>query len=95
MQRKVAVTVTRKKRIILVPKKANAIAEKPEIAATCFDVLVPASPFLTEGRIERINAGKYEGQEISGALALITKKDRVLELGLSGRSLPKIHNPPR
>lgn len=59
----------------------NPITADPEIAATCLGVQVPASPFLNETRIDRINSGKYEGQEIAGALALINAQDRVLELG--------------
>lgn len=61
--------------------KSNVATLKPEVAASYLDVQVPASPFLNESRIERINAGKYEGQEIDGALALVTSTDRVLELG--------------
>jgi FkbM family methyltransferase len=53
----------------------------PAIAATCHGVAVPASPFLTPKRIERINAARYEGEEIAGALALVRPGDRVLELG--------------
>lgn len=60
---------------------SNPAATKPEVAATCLGIQVPPSPFLTETRIERINAGKYEEQEINGARALVTAKDRVLELG--------------
>lgn len=59
----------------------NSVASQPEIAAAYLDVQVPASPFLNASRIERINAGKYEGQEIKGALALVKREDRVLELG--------------
>lgn len=55
--------------------------EGTEIAASIHGIEVPQSPFLTEGRIERINTGKYEGAEINGALALVTSSDRVLELG--------------
>jgi FkbM family methyltransferase len=50
-------------------------------AAHCLGVDVPASPFLNDGRIARINAAKYEGQEIAGALQLVRPGDRVLELG--------------
>ncbi|WP_299614166.1 FkbM family methyltransferase [uncultured Tateyamaria sp.] len=42
---------------------------------------VPASPFLNETRIRRMNAGRYEGEEITGALAVVQPGDRVLELG--------------
>ena len=51
------------------------------IVARCMGVDVPASPFLNETRIQRINAGRYEGQEIAGALAVVRPGDRVLELG--------------
>lgn len=62
-------------------KESNPAAKKTDVAASYLDIQVPASPFLTEGRIARINAGKYEGEEINGALALIRASDRVLELG--------------
>ncbi len=56
--------------------------EFPHIAAAqCLGVKVPESPFLNERRIERINAARYEGQEISGALAVTRPGDRVLEMG--------------
>lgn len=51
------------------------------IAAVCKGVRVPQSPFLTETRIERINAARYEGEEIAGALAVVRPGDRVLEMG--------------
>jgi len=52
-----------------------------EAAAECHGVRVPPSPFLNDTRIERINAGRYEGQEVQGALAVIRPGDRVLEMG--------------
>lgn len=52
-----------------------------EVAATCLGVKVPQSSFLTETRINRINAARYEGQEIAGALHVIREDDRVLEVG--------------
>ena len=52
-----------------------------EIAAHCHGVDVPQSPFLSEARIKRINNARYEGQEIAGALKVVRKGDRVLELG--------------
>lgn len=61
--------------------ESDFVAAKPTLVASYLDVQVPSSPFLTEGRIERINTGKYEGQEIEGVLALVTPEDRVLELG--------------
>ena len=53
----------------------------PPVAAECHGVRVPQSPFLNDTRIQRINAGRYEGQEIAGALAVIRPGDRVLEMG--------------
>lgn len=50
-------------------------------AAHCLGVDVPASPFLSETRIARINAARYEGDEIAASLALVRDGDRVLELG--------------
>ena len=50
-------------------------------AAECKGVVVPHSPFLTGTRIERINAARYEGEEIAGALSVVRPGDRVLELG--------------
>lgn len=49
--------------------------------AECLGVKVPDSPMLTPTRIERINAARYEGQEIAGALRVVREGDRVLELG--------------
>lgn len=54
---------------------------KPEIAAECLGVKVPASQFLHETRIERINNARYEGQEIAGAMHVVTDTDIVLEIG--------------
>lgn len=52
-----------------------------DVVATCFGVKVPASPFLNEMRIKRMNEGRYEGDEITGALSVVQPGDRVLELG--------------
>jgi len=52
-----------------------------EIVARCEGLRVPASPFLNEMRIRRINAARYEGEEIAGALQVVSSGDRVLELG--------------
>ncbi|MDP7150972.1 MAG: FkbM family methyltransferase [Paracoccaceae bacterium] len=52
-----------------------------EQAANCLGVKIPPSPFLNESRIERLNAGRYEGQEILGVLSTVSESDRVLELG--------------
>lgn len=52
-----------------------------EIAAECLGLKVPASPFLNETRIRRINAARYEGQEIAGALHVVGADDVVLEIG--------------
>ncbi|MBV7396358.1 FkbM family methyltransferase [Mameliella sediminis] len=51
------------------------------VAARCRGVDVPISPFLTETRQRRIEAGRYEGDEIAGALSVVRPGDRVLELG--------------
>ena len=56
-------------------------ADQTEYVALCKGVRVPHSPFLTETRIARINAERYEGDEIAGALAVVRPGDRVLELG--------------
>jgi FkbM family methyltransferase len=53
----------------------------PEIAAVCLGVKVPSSRFLHDKRIERINAARYEGQEIAGALHVTGADDTVLEIG--------------
>ena len=42
-----------------------------EVAAECKGIKVPRSPFLSETRISRINAARYEGDEIAGALAVV------------------------
>lgn len=59
----------------------KSTTDRPEVAATCHGVMVPESPFLTPTRIERINATRYEGQEIAGALAVVRPGDKVLEMG--------------
>lgn len=63
------------------PAASKAERTVPEPAAVCLGVKVPASKFLHEGRIARINAAEYEGQEIEGALHVIGKDDVVLEIG--------------
>jgi FkbM family methyltransferase len=55
--------------------------EPGTIAAHCLGIDVPASPFLHERRIDRINKAKYEGQEIAGGVHIVKKGDVVLELG--------------
>lgn len=50
-------------------------------AAICKGVKVPHSPFLNENRIRRIAEARYEGEEISGALAVVGPEDRVIEMG--------------
>lgn len=52
-----------------------------QTVANYHNVLVPHSNFLNERRIERLNAGTYEGAEVRGALSVISAYDRVLELG--------------
>ncbi|MEO0746269.1 MAG: FkbM family methyltransferase [Pseudomonadota bacterium] len=54
---------------------------KPDHAALCHGIKVPASPFLNDMRIRRMGEGKYEGEEIRGALEVIRPGDRVLEMG--------------
>lgn len=56
-------------------------ADQTAYAALCMGVRVPHSPYLTETRIARINAARYEGDEIAGALSVVRPGDRVLELG--------------
>lgn len=59
----------------------KADAQAAGIAAECLGVKVPASRFLHDKRIERINAARYEGQEIAGALHVTGPEDTVLEIG--------------
>ena len=65
--------------------QANETVETPvvtqEVAANCLGVKVPRSRFLSEKRIERINAARYERHEIKGALHVVRPEDRVLEAG--------------
>ncbi|WP_254919183.1 FkbM family methyltransferase [Oceanicola sp. 22II-s10i] len=42
---------------------------------------VPESPFVHGDRVQRINAGRYEEQEIIGALRVVRAGDTVLEMG--------------
>lgn len=63
------------------PKAASAKAAAGKHVAECHGVKVPDSPMLTPVRIERINAARYEGQEIAGALEVIREGDKVLEMG--------------
>ncbi|GHG92496.1 FkbM family methyltransferase [Pseudodonghicola xiamenensis] len=55
--------------------------ELPDIAAECLGIKVPASRFLHDKRIERINAAEYEGLEMAGALHVVGEGDVVLEIG--------------
>lgn len=57
------------------------MTESSQIAAECHGVKVPQSPMITPERAARINAARYEGQEIAGALEVIRPGDRVLEMG--------------
>lgn len=59
----------------------DAQTQTPDIAAECLGVKVPASGFLTDKRIERINAAQYEGLEMAGALHVVGEDDVVLEIG--------------
>lgn len=61
--------------------EASEAVQPDKVAANCLGVKVPASRFLNEKRIERINAARYEGPEIAGALHVIEKGDHVLEIG--------------
>lgn len=58
----------------------NQVADVPFVARY-HRVAVPPSDFLNEQRIERLNAGEYEGAEVRGALSVVKPTDRVLELG--------------
>jgi len=60
---------------------AMLATENTDHVANCLGVKVPASPFMHAKRIERINAARYEGQEIAGALHVVESTDRVLEMG--------------
>lgn len=57
------------------------MSEQTEAAAEYRGVRVPPSPFLHRKRVDRINSGAYEGQEVAGALHVTRAGDRVLELG--------------
>ena len=52
------------------------------IVATCHGIQIPAS-FAVEPRwlVRKINNGRYEKEEIAGALHLVSDQDRVLECG--------------
>lgn len=63
------------------PLYATDVGVSDEVAAVCLGVKIPHSKFLNEKRIERINAARYEGQEIKGALHVVRPQDRVLEVG--------------
>ena len=60
---------------------ASSTKTLPKPVASCLGIDVPDSPFLHEKRIARINAAKYEGQEIRGGLHVVREGDNVLELG--------------
>lgn len=62
-------------------KDGQAVMEDVVAAVICRGVDVPVSPFLTETRQKRMAEGRYEGDEIAGALAVVRPGDRVLELG--------------
>ena len=63
------------------PETAPAKKATAKHVAECHGVKVPDSPMLTPVRIERINAARYEGQEIAGALQVVQAGDKVLEMG--------------
>lgn len=56
-------------------------SKAPAPVAECHGVKVPDSPMITPERATRINAARYEGQEIAGALEVIQPGDHVLEMG--------------
>ncbi len=68
-----------------------------EVVANCLGVDIPASEFLTETRIKRLNRGEYEGQEIAGALHVVHDGDVILEMGAGigvvGAVVAKNRNP--
>lgn len=80
-------------------RKQGAADEASRISAHYLGVDVPDSPFLNDTRIERINAGRYEMQEIAGGLAVVRKGDNVLELGagigIVGAVIAKNRHPAR
>ncbi|MGP6087543.1 FkbM family methyltransferase [Antarctobacter jejuensis] len=55
--------------------------EEMEPNVTFRGVKVPSSPYLTDMRRKRIAEGRYEAEEIAGALATVRPGDRVLEMG--------------
>ncbi len=57
------------------------VEEREPPAAVCMGVEVPDSPYLNGNRVARINAGRYEEQEIIGALRVVRAGDTVLEMG--------------
>ncbi len=59
----------------------SSTVKKPSHVAQCFGVKVPPIPMLNDERLGRINAERYEHQEITGALQVIRPGDNVLELG--------------
>ena len=61
--------------------KATPPRKKPVIVATCRGIEVPEAPHLGERIVQNINDEAYERREILCALAIITKKDRVVEMG--------------
>jgi FkbM family methyltransferase len=61
--------------------KTKTTTDAPTHVAECHGVKVPDSPMISPQRADRINAARYEGQEIAGALKVIRPGDHVLELG--------------
>ena len=61
--------------------QTTKLTDTPVHIAECYGVKVPDSPMMTPERAKRINAARYEGQEIAGALQVIQPGDHVLELG--------------
>jgi FkbM family methyltransferase len=65
------------------PQSKHAAADLPDgIVATCHGIQVPGSFAVgPKWLIRKINNGRYEKEEIAGALDLISPSDRVLECG--------------
>lgn len=62
--------------------EAPATALPAGVVATCYGIQVPkSSAVMPRWLIRKINNGRYEKQEIAGALHLVSTEDRVLECG--------------
>ena len=65
------------------PEKEEAVLKLPEgVAAVCHGIEVPESKAVgPKWLVRKINNGRYEKEEIAGALHLVSDADRVLECG--------------